>query len=262
MTELTWLAASAAVLAGISALASERRRRSGAARIARAGHELRGALSTLGLGLELAHRRALSPERARALQLQLHRAAVALDDLTGLGGERLFEPVDVAELILDSVEALRPLAARHGTELRIVPGPPVAVSGIRGRLAQALGNLIQNAIEHGAGAVTVRARVGEGLVRLEVLDQGGGLGRPLDMLLAAPGRPLPSAVRPAALTRRPRAHARVHGHGLAVAATVARDHNGRLLSAPSSDGGARLVLELPARRPLSRSGAATRGLNS
>lgn len=263
MTELTWLAASAAVVAGISALASERRRRLGAARVARAAHELRGALSTLSLGLELAHRRPLGSERARALQLQLHRAAVALDELTGLPGERLCEPVDIAELIQDSVEALRPLAARQGTELRIIPGPPVAVSGVRGRLAQALGNLIQNAIEHGDGVVTVRARAGEGLIRLEVLDRGTGLGQPLDRYVVAPGQSRFSSVRAAAAplwprpAPRPRAHAHAHGHGLAVTAAVARDHGGRLLSAPT-DRGARLVLELPIRRSRPGSGATSR----
>ena len=39
-------------------------------------------------------------------------------------------------------------------------GPPVSVWGDRLRLAQALGNLIANAIEHGGGAVEVLGVVG------------------------------------------------------------------------------------------------------
>lgn len=237
MTGLGWLALAAAVLAGFSAGASEYRRRRSAARVARAGHELRGALSTLSLGLALAQRRPLRCERARALELQVRRAAIALEDLSASAAQPLSEPVDVGELIQDSVEALRPLAAGSGSELRVLPGPPAIVSGVRGRLAQALGNLIQNAIEHGKGPVSVQATVGEGSVRLEVLDQGPGIARPLVRL-------------------HHRAHHGRRGHGLAVAAAVASSHGGRLLSAPS-DQGARLVLELPLVSAQQRARAAT-----
>jgi signal transduction histidine kinase len=55
---------------------------------------------------------------------------------------------------------------------------PVRVRADRGRLAQALGNLLANAVEHGAGPIRVSAwRSGE-RVRLEVVnraDRGRGL---------------------------------------------------------------------------------------
>jgi signal transduction histidine kinase len=64
-------------------------------------------------------------------------------------------------------------------------------------------------------------------VRIEVSDEGPGL---------------PAGI--VALAERREGAAR-HGHGLAVAASVARRHGGRLAPAPSARG-ARIGLELPA----------------
>ena len=99
------------------------------------------------------------------------------------------------------------------------------------RLAQACGNLVANAIEHGGGAVHVRARTTAGGARVEVTDTGPGLPAPVPELVSA------------ARGRRSR-----RGHGLALAAGIAERHGGRLASAPSPRG-ARLVLELPSATP-------------
>jgi signal transduction histidine kinase len=111
-----------------------------------------------------------------------------------------------------------------------VSGPPCAIliRGDRVRLAQAIGNLVANALEHGAGAVALSARPSAGRVRIEVADEGPGLPAPVDALLARAG---------GAGARR--------GHGLAVAADVAARHGGRLV-ASAGEGGARVALELPA----------------
>jgi signal transduction histidine kinase len=102
------------------------------------------------------------------------------------------------------------------------------VDGDRLRLAQACGNLVANAIEHGGGEVRVHARALGSAVRVEVTDAGPGLPAPVSTLVAG------------ARHRRGR-----RGHGLAVAAQVADRHGGRLATGPSPRG-ARLVLELPA----------------
>ena len=105
------------------------------------------------------------------------------------------------------------------------------VLGDRVRLAQATGNLIANAIEHGGGMVEVRgARAGDA-VKVEVLDDG-------------PGLPIPVAE----LIRRRRGHGG-RGLGLGIAADIISGHGGHLWSAPST-GGARLMLELPSRPSL------------
>jgi signal transduction histidine kinase len=165
------------------------------------------------------------------------------------------DSVDVRELLGDSVEAWRAAAHARGASLALEwSGAAGWVRGERLRLAQATGNLIANAIEHGGGLVVVRGRVvgsaaasaaasatdsaasatdsaasaGSERVRIEVIDGGPGL---------------PATVTE--LARRPRGGRGSRGRGLAIAAAIARGHGGRLAAAPS-ERGARLGLDLPA----------------
>jgi signal transduction histidine kinase len=227
-----WLAASGAgLLAGGAWRALTGRMET----VARACHELRGPLTAARLGLQLgASAGELSPARLRAIDLELGRAALALEDLDGVRSRRLvawrrLEPVDLAELVADSVEAWRPSALSRGVELRASwSGGPACAFGERLRLAQAIGNLIANAIEHGGGVVEVRGCGQVGRARVEVIDAGPGL---------------PASV--AELARRPQRGRGRRGRGLAIASAVAASHGGRLAAAPA-ERGARLVLELPA----------------
>jgi signal transduction histidine kinase len=222
--------AGAAVLAVCAAVGLWHHRRD-AARVARCAHELRGSLGALRLGLDLALARGgLTPDRLRALDLQLARATAALHELDGPAGAGALVPVPVAPLLADAVASLEPLAAGRGADLRLIDVSDAVVLGDRGRLGQAVGNLIINAVEHGGRKIWVSGRVGEGEVRLEVRDDGPGLSRPrgrvyLRRLFRAP------VTGP-------------HGHGLSIAAGVAAAHGGRLLSVPSGVG-LRIVLELP-----------------
>ena len=216
--------------------------------VARACHELRGPITAARLGLQLVSRTAEAPAGViRAIELELSQAGLALDDLgrasaagsvagrataaaavlSGSGGREL---VDVAALLADCVEAARTSAAAAGfAELNWSwVGGECHVWANRVRLAQAVGNLIANAIEHGEGEIEVRGRAEAGTVRIEVLDRGRGLPAPV-----------------AELARRARRGRGARGRGLAIATAIATDHGGRLAAAPS-DRGARLVLELPA----------------
>ena len=223
--------------------------------VARACHELRGPLTAVRLGLELAVRSGQLPdERVRALDLELGRAALAVDDLSAvsrrgarLGRLRVGEPeqVDVTRLLADSVEALRGTAAARGVELRLMsPGSGGVLSGERLRLAQATHNLIANAIEHGGGVVDISWRLERSTIRIEVVDGGGGLPAPVSELVRAGGGR--RAWRSGVL--RGSRHVTRRGHGLAIAGAVAAAHGGRLAAAPS-ERGARLVLELPVTEP-------------
>ncbi len=200
--------------------------------VARACHELRGPLTAARLGLAPAGQELPSPRRLRAIDTELGRAALALDDLSGAGGgaRRLWrlDRVEVRELVTDCVEAWQPSALAAGSAVRVGwSGAEAAVWGDRLRLAQAVGNLVANAIEHGRGPVVVDVVVRHALVRIAVSDHGAGLPAPV-----------------AELTRRPRRGRGARGRGLAIAADVADAHGGALVSAPS-ESGARLVLELP-----------------
>lgn len=237
LTFAGWLLAAVALASALSVQLLLGRRM---AAVARACHEVRGPLTAARLGLELGLRTGgLSPARLRAIELEIERATLALTDLADArrrgdpeasGGPFALGHVDVRELVADSIEAWRATASARGVELRMTwSGGAVAVLGDRLRLAQATGNLIANAIEHGEGTVEVRGLVERAGVRIEVVDSGPGLSAPL---------------RELARRARRRCRGRARGHGLAVAAAVAAAHGGRLAAAPS-ERGARLVLELP-----------------
>jgi signal transduction histidine kinase len=223
-----WLLA----IAGIASLLVLRARQARAAvRVARACHELRGPLGAARLALAAMDGEA-PPARLAALDLELRRAGLALEDLGSAGGGRRVagreEPIAVAELLREQLAVWDLVARALGATLVVgAELPGVHVLGDRLRLAQAIGNLIVNALQHGGGRVELSARLAGDAVRIEVSDEGPGL---------------PAGI--VALAER-REGASRHGHGLAVAASVARRHGGRLAPAPSARG-ARIGLELPA----------------
>ncbi len=134
------------------------------------------------------------------------------------------------KLLGEAADAWRALALAHGAVLWVEP-ERAWVDGDPLRLAQACGNLVANAVEHGGGSVRVSARAAGARVRIEVADLGPGLPAPVPELVAA------------ARGRRSR-----RGHGLAIAAAIAERHGGRLTSVPAARG-AHLVIELPATGP-------------
>jgi signal transduction histidine kinase len=202
--------------------------------VARACHELRGPLTAARLAVHLAASAAPNAPRGSlaAIDLELGRAGLALEDLSAAqrgarAGERI-ETFALGPLLADAMAAWRGTAWTMGVRLRLeAPPEGVLLRGDRLRLAQAVGNLLANAIEHGGRQVRLRARASAHTVRIEVLDDGPGLPAPV-----------------AELTRRPRGGRGTRGRGLAIAADVAARHGGRLAAAPC-ERGARLVLELP-----------------
>jgi signal transduction histidine kinase len=231
-----WLAAAAGV-----AVAALVRRESGrrAELVARACHEVRGPLQAARLGLHLVGRPgARAGARLAAIDGELRRAGLALEDLhaarTGRRVRDARETVDVGRLVRDAAAAWAPAALAAGVDLRLEPpgegsgtaAAPV-VRGDRFRLAQACGNLVANAIEHGGERVALVARSDARRVRIEVTDDGPGLPAPVPDL-----------------ARRARKGRGRRGRGLAIAAEIAARHGGRLSAAPSTRG-ARLALELP-----------------
>lgn len=225
-----WTVAALSVAAGLLA---ELRRGRQLEQVTRAAHELRGPITAARLGVGLGVRMGvLAEERLRAVELELDRAALALEDFAmpdrGNQAPPRAREVHLPALLAASAEAWRPAAAQRGGDIRVVwPAGEVVLHGDRLRLAQALENLIANAIEHGGGMVEVRGRLDAGALRIEVTDCGPGLPAPV-----------------AQLTRRARGGHGSRGRGLAIASRIASEHGGRLAAAPS-DRGARLLLELP-----------------
>jgi signal transduction histidine kinase len=180
--------------------------------VARAEHELRGPLTAFGLGLESARR---GRPVAGVLYAELERARTALADLSAARrGRRAL----AAPRRLELERLARSSAAAWGARLEWRAGA-ARVDGDAGRLAQALGNLLANAAEHGAGDVVLRAEraAGRGGVRLEVANADAARG-PADV--------------------------RDRGRGLAIAAAAARSAGGRLATRRAG-GEFRAILDLP-----------------
>jgi signal transduction histidine kinase len=153
--------------------------------VARAEHELRGPLTAFALGLESARR---GRPVAGVLDAELERARTALADLTAARrGRRAIAPARRLEL----ERLVRSSAAAWGARLDWRAGA-ARVDADAGRVAQALGNLLANAAEHGEGEVVVRAErpAGRPGVRLEVAnaERGRGLGIAAAAARSAGGR--------------------------------------------------------------------------
>ncbi len=140
--------------------------------------------------------------------------------------------IDAAALARSAVARWQARAriAEASLELRWNAGD-VPVSGDRSALAQALDNLIVNAIEHGGPTIVVAGRLFEGHLRIAVVDSGRATRR--------------RARRNSAAQMIARLSGRHHrGHGLGVVRRVAADHGGHF-ALHRAERGSRAVLELP-----------------
>lgn len=221
--------------------------------VADASHELRTPLAILKTEIELALAAGRRPEELRAA---LHSSAEEVNRLSRLATDLLLlAKLDQGRLPISREEfELLPLLERlaHGfaarwegrsIELRVPEG--TRVYGDAMRIEQALSNLIENALRHGAGAVTVSARGEEGKVEIGVRDRGPGFS------VEMRGR----ATERFARTDPPgdgggdgegdggRAGS---GLGLAIVASIATAHGGDLLFDGSPEGST-VVLCIPSR---------------
>lgn len=182
--------------------------------VADAEHELRGPLAALTLAAGRSR-----PIEPAVVEAQLMRARLALADLTeARRGRRSAAAAGSHEL--------RPLAERTAAGWRAAGGDVVvdwragsaSVEADPGRVSQALGNLLANALEHGRGRVSLRGLRTGRKVRIEVADSGPGFAG-----AARPGR----------------------GRGLGLAAQAVEEAGGRLRVVSSEGDGAVVAVELP-----------------
>ena len=215
--------------------------------VADASHELRTPLGMLRTELELALRRERSAEELRAALVsaseETERLARLAEDLLVLArADRGRLPlrvrrVGVEELLEDVRRRYAGQAAEAGRELVAGPADGLEVDADETRLEQALGNLVDNALRHGRGAIGLDATAHDGLVELHVVDRGPGL--PADFV-------------PRAFERFSRAdEARTgpgSGLGLAIVQVIARAHGGSAGAGNRPDGGADVWLAIPVSR--------------
>lgn len=215
------VAASFALAGGITSLREGRRR----AALNEAMHELRRPLQVLSLALPI------GAQGSSRVESSLELATVALErldrEINGGGLEKATTEVSINALIDEAVERWRGAASDSGCSLRKEwNGPETFVQGDSFELSQALDNLLSNAIEHGAGGVTIGWRREGDQVCISVSNAGARAAE------KAGRRKLLWGGR----SRR--------GHGLRVVARVASRHGGSFrLEAVSN--GTRATLRLP-----------------
>ncbi|WP_263829038.1 HAMP domain-containing histidine kinase [Ruegeria aquimaris] len=150
----------------------------------------------------------------------------------GLGREE-FEAVDLAALARDVAEFYEPLAQENGVTLTVETDPAI-LPGHRALLAQALSNLLDNALRYAPDGteVALHTTAAEDAVILSVRDHGPGV----------PETDLERLTQPF-VTLDPSRTGGNSGLGLALAAAIARMHGGVFEARNASPGlEARLVL--------------------
>ncbi len=212
--------------------------------VADAGHELRTPLSLLRTELELALRHAESKaELEEAVRLsiaevdRLAQLAEALLLIARSEGSELalqIGELDTNALATSVVNRFAWRAQEEGRALLVEVPAGLGIRGDRLRLEQALGNLVDNALRHGAGDVRLVAILAGDTVELHVIDEG--MGFPTAFLEHAFDR----------FTRSSQARTGSgSGLGLAIVQVIAAAHGGVARAANRIDGGADVWLELP-----------------
>lgn len=214
-----------------------------------ASHELRTPISVLRTRLDVALRGEPDAAALQAVLREAHgdakRLARLADDLLVLARAdqgRLPlrpEPVDVQDLLEQTALRHQPAATATGRTLQttvLIRGGAVVLAD-PDRLAQALDNLVVNALRHGSGHVDLTARAPDAaFVELTVGDRGAGF---------------TDDVLPRAFERFAQGHGTQDdrsgaGLGLAIVAALAKASGGGARAVNRPDGGAEVTLVVPA----------------
>jgi signal transduction histidine kinase len=198
-----------------------------------AAHELRTPLAVLSAQLdtlgESAPIAALRQEVAGMSRLVAQLLRIAQLDALGHGLSSRF---DLHAVTVETASALAPLALKAGRSIAVVGSEgPIWARGEPEAIAQAVRNLVENAIAHTPRGTTVEIELGADR-SVKVSDSGPGV---------------PPALREQIFRRFWRADRRTEGAGLglAIVAKVAETHGGTVHVEESAMGGAAFVLRLP-----------------
>jgi signal transduction histidine kinase len=192
-------------------------------------HDLRTPLQRMQGRLESALAAPSTPPEARRVLesfasdserlLEVFNGLLQLARLESDELRRSMQPVSVETVVREIADLYAPLAEEAGLALRVDVEPRLTITADRQLLAQAISNLIDNALKYGAGgdAIQLDARRAADGVEIAVADHGAGI---------------PEADRERVLGRLVRLDASRGipgtGLGLSLVAAVARLHGGML----------------------------------
>lgn len=214
--------------------------------VADASHELRTPLSIIKAELEVALR---TPKDHAALEHAIRSSAEETDRLTRLTEDLLviarsdqgLLPVrrsreNAVVLLIRTRERFARRANESRREVLIACSDSLDLEVDPSQIEQALGNLLDNALRHGTGTITLSAALAPTGAELHVSDLGPGF---------------PAAFLSEAFERFTRAEVSRttigSGLGLAIVAAIAVAHGGRAHADNGPDGGADVWIALPLR---------------
>ena len=212
--------------------------------VADAGHELRTPLAILRGELELGIRPDRTADERRAAMRsaidEADRLQRLADDLLSLArsdsSQLSLEPqlVAVADLLDRTRTRFGPRAESEDRSIAVEAPPDVSWILDPARIEAALGNLIENALRHGAGRIDLVAAVAGDELELAVRDEGEGF---------------PEEFADRAFDRFARAEAgrttSGSGLGLAITRAIVEAHGGRIEIDRDHGLGARVVIRIP-----------------
>ncbi len=216
--------------------------------LARMSHELRTPLNAV-LGftdlVRSGHSGPVTPEQVRQLGFVsgAGRQLLALIDdlltLSRIDAGRLalrIQPLDLARLITEVADGLRPQATACGMTLTLAVPATLPWRGDHDKLAQVLQHLVGHALRSAArGDVQISAQLAGHSLVLAVRDHGPGVPEAQRALLFQPFQPLEGGVAPAQEGT---------GLGLYLSAQLLGLMNGSVHHEAPEDGGSRFVVEL------------------
>jgi heavy metal sensor kinase len=209
-----------------------------------ASHELRTPLAALQAILSVTRARERSTQEYQQaledLSDETDRMRGLVEDLLSLArGENGFslhlEPLDLALLLSDVSESLRPLAGSRGLEFTCDLPPALPFSGDMDALIRLFVNLLDNAIKYTErGSVSLSARQEENTIIVKVSDTGIGI----------PAEHLAHIFERFYRVETARSSGGV-GLGLAIARQIAQAHGGNIEVESSPNAGTTFTVKLP-----------------
>jgi signal transduction histidine kinase len=208
-------------------------------------HDLRTPLTSIrGFAEAIADGAATDQQQAAAViaaeARRLERLVRDLLDLARMDARQFsldIRPIDVAEVVTETAEGFRPAADEAGVALRVSADGGIHARADPERLAQAVANLVENALKFAASSVDVAAIARDGHVLVRVDDDGPGID---EADLPRVFERLYTTLRPAA-----RDIGGGSGLGLAIVHDVVAAMGGTVRAERSPAGGSRLLLSLP-----------------
>jgi signal transduction histidine kinase len=237
----------------VAALAERERERAAAEAtrrqlVAAVSHDLRTPIASLRLLVEAVDDEIVDEETRRrylaTMHTHIHSLSAMIDDLFELSRieagdiDWSMRQVELAPLVDETVEAMRPEAGAKGVELRSQLGQkPLPARVDPEKIQRVLFNLIRNAIRHtpADGSVTVKGEIAREGVEIEIADTGDGIpAEEREQVFEVFFRGGADASR----------HSDGAGLGLAVSRAIVETHGGRIWLVPAEQG-TRVRFSLP-----------------